>query len=95
LLTTCFVCQKTDGSSSKVSSTEQQKSVFIKRGIIVPPGSRCCRDHLYGKHLTYKGPHQIVPTKSEPVVFDAKDDGAYYNLTDSEKGVIGLSYMSA
>ncbi|CAF1143835.1 unnamed protein product [Adineta ricciae] len=69
---TCFVCQKTDGSSSKVLSTEQQKSVFIKRGIVIPPGSRFCCDHLYGKHLTFEALHQIVSTKSEPIVFDAK-----------------------
>ncbi|CAF1651366.1 unnamed protein product, partial [Adineta ricciae] len=69
---TCFVCQKTDGSSSKVLSTEQQKSAFIKRGIVIPAGSRFCRDHLYGKHLTFEALHQIVPTKTEPVVFDAK-----------------------
>lgn len=72
MLRTCFVCQKTDGSSSKVLSTEQQKLVFIKRGIVVPPGSRCCRHHLYKNHLTYEALHQIVPMKIDPVVFDAK-----------------------
>lgn len=72
--------------------------------------------------MTYEVLHQIVPTKSEPRVFDAKgimdliaecctmirdtktfdfddptslDDEAYYNFTGLEKGIIGLSYMSA
>ncbi|CAF1256250.1 unnamed protein product [Adineta ricciae] len=69
---TCFVCQKTDGSSSKVLSAEEQKLVFIKRSIVIPPGIRCCRDHLYGKHLTFEALHQIVPTKTEPVVINAQ-----------------------
>jgi len=60
-----------DGSSTKVLSKEQQKVVFVKRGIVVPPGSRCCRHHLYNIHLTYDALQQIMPAKIDMVSFDA------------------------
>ena len=33
--------------------------VFIKRGIFVLPGTRCCNEHLYKKQLSYEALNQI------------------------------------
>ena len=45
--------------------------VFVKRGVVVPPGSRCCSHHLYNKHLTYEALQQIRLNKVDMVSFDA------------------------
>ena len=74
------MCQKTDGSSSKVLSKEQQKMIFVKRGIVVPAGSRCCSYHLYDNHLTYDALQQITHTKMDMVSFDA--NGVAELITD-------------
>jgi len=63
---TCVVCKKNDVASSKVLSKEQQKMVFVKRGIVVPSGTRCCRRHLYNNHLTYDALREITPAKVVP-----------------------------
>ena len=61
---------KMDGSSTKVLTKEQQIMVFVKRGIFVRPGSRCCRHHLYNNHLTYEALQEIKPTKVDAVSLD-------------------------
>lgn len=45
--------------------------VFIKRGIVVPAGSRCCNNHLYNNHLTYGALHEITFAKTDKVTLDA------------------------
>ena len=45
--------------------------VFVKRGIVVPSGSRCCRRHLYSNHLTYDALQKITPTQIDTVTLDA------------------------
>jgi hypothetical protein len=44
--------------------------VFVKRGIVVPSGTRCCRRHLYNNHLTYDALRLITPTKVDTISFD-------------------------
>ena len=44
---------------------------FVKRGVVVPSGSRCCSHHLYNKHLTYEALQQIRLNKVDMVSFDA------------------------
>jgi hypothetical protein len=65
------VCKKNDVAPSKVLSKEQQKMVFVKRGIVVPAGTRCCRHHLYNNHLSYHALQEITPAKVDLVSFDA------------------------
>jgi hypothetical protein len=65
------VCKKNDVAPSKVLSKEQQKMVFVKRGIVVPAGTRCCRRHLYNNHLSYHALQEITPAKVDLVSFDA------------------------
>jgi len=65
------VCQKKDQAPAKVLTKEQQRMVFVKRGVVVPSGSRCCRSHLYKNHLTYEALQQIRPTKVDTVSLDA------------------------
>ena len=45
--------------------------VFVKRGIVVPSGTRCCRRHLYNNHLTYDALREITPAKVGMISFDA------------------------
>ncbi len=65
------MCHKTDGSSTKVLPKEQQKMVFVKRGVVVHSGSRCCHHHLYNNHLTYDALQQITPAKIDILSLDA------------------------
>ena len=45
--------------------------VFVKRGIVLPSGTRCCRCHLYNTHLTYDALREMTPTKVGTISFDA------------------------
>ena len=65
------MCQKRNEPLTKVLTKEQQRMVFVKRGIVVPAGSRCCRHHLYNNHLTYEALQQIRPTTVDIVSLDA------------------------
>ena len=46
--------------------------VFVKRGIAVPAGSRCCRIHLYNNQLSYEALQQITHTNIDSFSFDAE-----------------------
>ena len=65
------MCKKKDAPSLRVLSTEQQKLVFLKRGILLPSHNRCCKDHLYNNHLSCKTLHRITSTQVDMVSFDA------------------------
>ena len=45
--------------------------VFVRRGIVVPAGTRCCRRHLYNNHLTFDALQQITAAKVGRMTFDA------------------------
>ena len=59
--------------------------VFVKRGIVVPPGSRCCRHHFYNNHLTFEALQQIKPIKVDTVSLDT--DGVVELVTDCCKTI--------
>ena len=37
----------------------------------MPPGSRCCEEHLYNDHLTYESMQIITPMKTDMVTLNA------------------------
>ena len=62
---------KKDAPSLTVLSTQQQKMVFLKRGILRPSDSRCCKDHRYNNHFSYEALQRITSTQVDMVSFDA------------------------
>ena len=64
------MCKQKDAPSLRVLSTEQQKMVFLKRGILLSSGSRCCKDHLYNNHLSYEALQRITSTQMDMAPFD-------------------------
>lgn len=47
--------------------------MFIKRGIFVQAGARCCGDHLSNGQLSYEAIDKIVPHGSERVFFNSNE----------------------
>jgi len=45
--------------------------VLLKRGILLPEGSRCCSDHLYKRHLSFDALYQIKSKHSDNLTLDA------------------------
>ena len=45
------MCGVTDASPMETLSDNQRTMIFILRGILVSPGSRCYSDHLYRGQL--------------------------------------------
>lgn len=55
----------------KVLSSVQRTMIFLKRGIFVPPGTRCCRDHVVRKQLTVESFNKICVSKADHWTLDA------------------------
>lgn len=66
------MCRKVDVESSVVLSKEQQKMVFVRRGILVPSGSRCCKQHMYNNHLSYDSFQEITATHKDKITMDTE-----------------------
>ena len=66
----CIVCGLRDGSL-KALSKDQRTLVFVKRGILIPAGSRCCSDHLYNRHLNFDSISQIYVYQMERLMCNA------------------------
>ncbi len=47
--------------------------MFIKRGIYIQPGARCCGDHFDGDQLSYEAIHQIDPSSYGLVSFNSNE----------------------
>ena len=47
--------------------------LFIRRGIYVQPGARCCEHHFYNGQLSHEAIFQITPANSELVAFDSSE----------------------
>ena len=45
--------------------------VFVKRGILIPAGNRCCSDHLYKHQLNSESLGQICADIPDQLVCDA------------------------
>ena len=54
-------------------SKHQRNFILFKRGIFVPPGARCCHDHLYNKHLSYDSIQQISASQGDKLALNAED----------------------
>ena len=80
LFSTCLVCTENDKQPSRVLSVDQQKMVFVKRGILIPSGSRCRENHLYNDHLTHESLQSITDVKTDMVSLNA--DAAIQLLDD-------------
>ena len=57
--------------SGKVLSSVQRTMIFLKRGIFVPPGTRCCRTHVVRKQLTVESFNKICASKADHWTLDA------------------------
>lgn len=45
--------------------------VFVKRGIVVPVGNRCCSYHIYNAHLSYEAMQEIKASITDVMCFDS------------------------
>ena len=54
--------------------------VFFKRGILLPEGVRCCRDHLYMSELSFEALQRIQGSHADELFIDA--DGIRKLLAD-------------
>ena len=48
-----------DSPSSKVLSRQQKTMIFLKRGIFISTGARCCSEHISQGHLTLESFNKI------------------------------------
>jgi hypothetical protein len=60
-----------DSPSLKVLSKEQRTMIFLKRGIFVSPGARCCSTHIYKDHLTAESFHKICVSQADRLTVDS------------------------
>jgi hypothetical protein len=58
-------------SSSKVLLSTQRTMIFLKRGVFVPAGTRCCSHHLFEKQLTDESFGQICVSKADRLTLDS------------------------
>lgn len=66
----CVICGSRNGSY-KVLCDYQRMLVFVKRGILIPAGARCCRTHLYKNQLDFSSLEQIRANQMDQLIFDA------------------------
>ena len=71
LFRVCFVCQEKDHGTFKVISEDQRRMVFVKRGMLVPVGNRCCSVHLYNGHLSYEATQEINASITDVMCLDS------------------------
>ena len=70
MIRTCAIC----GDKmlvAKVLSSSHRMLIFLKRGVFIPPGSRCCPDHLVAKQLTIKSFGQVRASKPDRLTVDS------------------------
>ena len=73
LIRTCIVCSVTDSKSMQVLSDEQRTMIFLRRGIWVPKGVRCCSNHLYKGHLLYEAQQSVKQSKADDILLNTDD----------------------
>lgn len=71
LFRVCFVCREPDHRPFKVVSEEQRRLIFVKSGVFVPPGNRCCNTHLYNGHLSFEALQKIKPNITDVLRLDS------------------------
>ena len=45
--------------------------IFLKRGVFIPPGCRCCSDHIVGKQMTIESFGQICVSHADHWTLDS------------------------
>jgi hypothetical protein len=45
--------------------------IFVKRGVFIVPGARCCSNHIYKKHLTVEAFGKIEVSKPDRLDIDS------------------------
>ena len=68
-----MVCSVTDSKSMQVLSDEQRTMIFLRRGIWVPKGVRCCSNHLYKGHLLYEAQQSVKQSKTDDILLNTDD----------------------
>lgn len=68
----CCVCAGEKQVPLKVITEQQRKMIFMKRGIFVPPGNRCCSVHIYNDHLSFEALQLIKPSTADVVYLNTK-----------------------
>ena len=57
----------------QVLSDEQRTMIFLRRGIWVPKGVRCCFSHLYKGHLLYEAQQSVKQSKTDDMLLNTDD----------------------
>ena len=47
--------------------------IFLRRGIWVPKGVRCCSNHLYKRHLLYEAQQSVKQSKADDILLNTED----------------------
>jgi hypothetical protein len=58
--------------SSKVLYQSQRTMIFLKRGIYVSTGARCCSDHMYQDRLTAGSFDKICVSQADRLKMDSR-----------------------
>jgi hypothetical protein len=66
-------CDEKDSCSAKVLSRIQRTMIFLRCGIVVAPGSRCCKSHLCEDELTIKSYDHIRVSKPDRWKIDSDE----------------------
>lgn len=53
--------------------TDQRYFVFLKKGIFITPGARCCEEHMDNKQLTYDALQRITGSISSSETWNSKE----------------------
>ncbi|CAF1526038.1 unnamed protein product, partial [Rotaria sordida] len=87
----CMFCDEKDSCSAKVLSRIQRTMIFLKCGISVAPGSRCCTSHLCEDELTIKSfDHIHIRTiLFKQKKFDFDDPSCFSD--EGYQAIVGLS----
>ena len=57
----------------QVLSDEQRTTIFLRRGIWVPKGVRCCSNHLYKGQLLYEALQSVKQSKADDILLNIDD----------------------
>ncbi|CAF4665156.1 unnamed protein product, partial [Rotaria socialis] len=76
----CVICD-IEIISAKVLSSVQPTMIFLKRGVFVSSGSRCCSEHVVKKQLTVESFDKICITRTDCWTLDSF--GLQVLLTDT------------
>jgi hypothetical protein len=71
-----------------VISEEQRKMIFVRRGILVPIGNRCCSSHLYNGHLSFEAMQALTSDMTDNIHLDSNATAQLlYDCCSSIKGM--------